>query len=96
MCEYRGKSSRFFIIIKVRCKWCGDFYVGNNQNTLNITEQQFQDVPPKVMNDENSNSFAAHVPKTFTKTSSPQQCREFIYFYIIFYGKSYWSNEDMQ
>ena len=32
---------------------------------------------------ENSDSFVAHVPKTFAKTSSPQQCREFIHFYII-------------
>ena len=34
MCEYRGECCRWYVVYKVTCKFCGDFYVINNQNTL--------------------------------------------------------------
>ena len=33
-CAYGGECRRCFVIHKVTCKCCGDFYVGNTQNTI--------------------------------------------------------------
>ena len=46
-------------------------------------EQHLQYVPPKVMNDKSSESFAAHFAKYFTQKPSPQQCREIKSFNIL-------------
>ena len=46
-------------------------------------EQHFQYVPQKVMNDNNSDYFAAHFAKYFTKKPSPQQCRKIMSFEIL-------------
>ena len=47
-------------------------------------EQHFQDVPPKVMNDNNLDSFIAHLAKHFTQKPSTQQCRKIVSFEILF------------
>ena len=46
-------------------------------------EQHFQDVAQKVVNNKNSDSFAAHSAKNFTRKPSPQECREIMSFDII-------------
>ena len=46
-------------------------------------EQHFQDVAQKVINDKDSESFAAHFAKHFTKKSCPQKCREIMSFNIL-------------
>ena len=47
-CAYGGECQRCCVIYKVTCKCCGDFYVGNTQNTLKKRmEQHFQDVAQK-------------------------------------------------
>ena len=46
-------------------------------------EQHFQDVAQKVMNNNNSDSFASHFAKIFTQKPSPQQCREITSFDIL-------------
>ena len=33
-CVYGGECRKCYVIYKVMCKFCGEFYVGNNQNTL--------------------------------------------------------------
>ena len=45
--------------------------------------QHFQDVEKKVVNNKNSDSFAAHFAKTFTQKPSQQECREIKSFDII-------------
>ena len=40
-----------------------------------IMKENFQDVAQKVMNDKNSEYFADHFAKYFTKKTSQQQCR---------------------
>ena len=46
-------------------------------------EQHFQDIAQKVVNNKNSDPFAAHFAKHFTQTPSPQVCREIISFGIL-------------
>ena len=46
-------------------------------------EQHFQDVAQKVVNDDNSDSFAAKFARHFTQELSPQQCRKIMYFDVI-------------
>ena len=83
MCAYRGECCRCFVVYKVTCKFCGDFYVGNTKNTLFKMEQHFQDAAQKVMNDKNLNSFTACFAKSFTLKPSPQQCRKIMSFGIL-------------
>ena len=47
-------------------------------------EQHFQDVAQKVVNDKNSESFAAHFAKHFTQKPSPQECRDIMSFDILY------------
>ena len=47
-------------------------------------EQHFQDVAPKVVNNKNSDSFAAHFAKQFMQKPSPQECRKIMSFDIIY------------
>ena len=82
MCAYRGECRRCYVVCKVTCKCCGEFCVGNNQNTQK-TEQDFQYAAQKVINDANLYYFAAHFTKIFTQKPSPQQCRDIMYFEII-------------
>ena len=51
--------------------------------TLKKREQHFQYVAYKLMNDKNSDFFAAHFAKCFTQNPSPQQCREIISLEIL-------------
>ena len=83
MCAYRCECRRCCVIYKVTCKWCGGFYVGNTQNTLKIMEEHFQDVAQKVINNNSSDSFAAHFAKHFTQKPSPHQYYELIPFDIL-------------
>ena len=46
-------------------------------------EQHFQDVAKKVVNNNNSDSFAAHLAKHFMQKPSPQECREIRSFDIL-------------
>ena len=62
-CAYGGEFCRCCVIYNVTCKCCGNFYVGNTQNTLKRMEQHFQDVAKKVTNNKNSDYFAAHFAK---------------------------------
>ena len=45
--------------------------------------QHFQDVAQKVMNNKNSDSFAAHFAKHSTQKPSPQECRKNMSFGIL-------------
>ena len=83
-CADGGECQRCCVIYKVTCKCCGEFYVGNTQNALKIGMQQhFQDVAQKVVNNKNSDSFAAHFAKHFTQKPSPQECREIMSFDVL-------------
>ena len=46
-------------------------------------EQHFQDMPQKVMNYNNSDSFAAHFARHFTQKPSPLKCRKIMSFDIL-------------
>ena len=46
-------------------------------------EQHLQYVPPKVMHNNNLESFAAHSAKHFTQKPIPQRCCEIMSFDII-------------
>ena len=76
MCAYRGECSRLCVVYKLKCEFCGDFYNGNTLNTLKITEQKFQGVDQKVMNNKNLEYFAIHFAKHFTKKTNLQECRK--------------------
>ena len=83
-CVYEGECRRCCVIYKFTCKFSGEFYVGNTQNTLlKRMEQHFKDVAQKVTNDKNFESFADHFAKNFTQKPSPQQCRRIMSFGII-------------
>ena len=75
-CAYGGACCGCCVIYKITCKCCGDFYIGNTQNTQKIMEEHFQDVAQKVANNKNSDSSAAHFTKHFTQKPIPQECRE--------------------
>ena len=47
-------------------------------------EQHFKDVAQKVANDNNSDSFAAHLAKKITQKPSPQQYRKIMSFNILY------------
>ena len=51
--------------------------------TLLKTEDYFQYVAQKVMNDNNSDSFTAHYASHFIQKPSPQQCRKIMSLDII-------------
>ena len=55
-----------------------------SKHSKKITEQYFQDVVQRVVNDKNSDSFDAHFAKHLTKKPSPQQCREIMSFDILY------------
>ena len=93
ICVYRGECHSCGVIYKVTCKFCADFYVGNTQNTLKIMEQHFQDVAQKVMNDKNSDSFAAHFTKHL-HTNSTTMSQNYVFRYTL-YGKPYRFNKNL-
>ena len=67
-CVYGSECSRCCVIYKVTCKCCGEFYISNTQKNLkNRTEQHFQDVAQKAMNDNNLVSLAVPFAKYFTQ-----------------------------
>ena len=82
-CVYGGECCGCCVIYKFTCKFCGDFYIGNTQNTLKRVEQHFQDVAQNVVNNKNPDSSVAHFAKHFTQKPSPQQCRKIISFNIL-------------
>ena len=53
------------------------------QNNLKRMGQHFQDVPPKVINNNSSDSFASNFAKHFKQKPSPQQCQEIMSFDIL-------------
>ena len=46
-------------------------------------EQHFQDIAQKFANNKNSDSFAAHFAKHFTRKPSPQECCKIMSFDIL-------------
>ena len=54
----------YYIVYKVTCKFCENYYVENTQNKLKIMEQNLQDVDQKVLYDNNLDNFAANFAKT--------------------------------
>ena len=95
MCAYIGEFYKYSVVYKVTCTCCGDFYVGNTQNTQKTLEEHFQYVPPKVMNDKNSDSLSDHFAKTFTQKLIPQKCRDIMSFNILSTVNPYSINENL-
>ena len=82
-CVHRGECRRYCVFYKATCKFCGNFYVVNTQNTLKIMKPHFQDVAQEAMNHKNSDPFSAHFTKKFKQKPSPQQCHKIMSFGIL-------------
>ena len=56
-------------------------------------EKYFQDVAKKIINDKNSDYFAAHSLNIYAKTKSTKMLHNYVFWYI-FYCKPYGFNEN--
>ena len=48
ICAYIGECRRCCVVYKVTCQCCGDFYVGNTQNTLKKKGTSIPRLGPKI------------------------------------------------
>ena len=85
LCADEGYFCKCCVVYKVTCKCCEDFYAFNTQHTLfKRMGKHFQDVPQKVIQNNNLDSFSAHFARHFTQKTSPKQCCEIVSLKIFY------------